>query len=120
MVEINIAVIRVRVIMKLSCKLFLGRLILLLLLGVCFWREAPEIAVGPGRRAGKRGRKRRFSEAVSGVPVRKIPTPRQYRTDSGDFRSLCICRKRNFTSRFAKIVFGSGSFGESAGRSQVY
>jgi hypothetical protein len=25
------------------------------LLGICFWREAPEKAVGPDRRAGKRG-----------------------------------------------------------------
>jgi hypothetical protein len=26
-----------------------------LLLGICFWREAPETAVGADRRAGKRG-----------------------------------------------------------------
>ena len=25
------------------------------LLGICFWREAPEAVVGPDRRAGKRG-----------------------------------------------------------------
>jgi len=26
-----------------------------MLLGICFWREAPGAAVGPDRRAGKRG-----------------------------------------------------------------
>jgi len=51
------------------------------LLGVCFVREAPERAIGSGRRAGKwglrgkRGRKRCFGAPVGGVSVRKIPSP---------------------------------------------
>jgi hypothetical protein len=50
-----------------------------MLLGICFWREAPETAVGADRRAGKRGLrgegglKRCFGESVGGVSVKKSP-----------------------------------------------
>ena len=60
----------------------LGYIAEILLLGICFLREAPVRAIGPDRRAGKwglrgkRGRKRCFGASVDGFSVRKIPGPR--------------------------------------------
>ena len=40
---------------KMTAMYLRGGLTAMVLLGICFWREVPEAAVGPDRRAGKRG-----------------------------------------------------------------
>ena len=41
------------------------------LLGICFWRDAPETAVGPDRRAGKRGLPRSAAASSAAVSSRR-------------------------------------------------
>ena len=85
-----------------------------MLLGICFWREAPETAVGADRRAGKRGLrgerglKRCFVASVAGVSERKVPIPRRDLAGLGAFGWKIIASKRSLLVRLAKIVFGSG------------
>ena len=87
------------------------------LLGICFFGEAPEPAVGPDRRAGKRGLRgkrgvfgvlwwvggRCFGKKSSGVGRDMAAL--------GDFGGKIIARERIFPGRLAKISFGSGFLG---------
>ena len=85
----------------------------LLLLGICFWREAPETAVGADKRAGKRGvrgRKRCFCALVAGVSERKVPIPRRDLAELRAFGGKIIASKRSLPDRLGKIVFGSGFY----------
>jgi len=75
--------------------------------------------------AGKRGRKRCFSEAVGGVSVRRIANRRLVLAEFGGFTAIFICREHSFPNRFAKISFDSGSVmiitgGTPVPLSQVY
>ena len=55
---------------------------------------------------GKRGRKRCFSEAVGGVPARKIASPRRDLAEAGGFTAKFIFGEHSFPFRFAKNYFG--------------
>ena len=77
------------------------------LLGICFRREAPEIAVWPDRRAGKRGRKGCFGESVGGVAARTHFGPQRERTVIGGFTDFSNFGERMYPGRFAKIILAA-------------
>ena len=82
------------------------------MLGICFWREGFEVALGPEQRgegvAGGREAETEVCCGGCGDRAGKVPDPRHILLKPGGLSALFIAQDRRIPARVAKFLSGSG------------